>query len=139
MRLARVLALALAPLLASAQGLLSTDDARAMRGIVEAQLEAFQHDDAPRAFSYATPGIQETFRTPEIFLEMVRSSYGVVYRPRSVAFGEPLVSGGEVLQPVRMTDAEGRPWLALYPMERQADGGWRINGCRLLRLKGQET
>lgn len=45
---------------------------------------------------------------------------------------------GEIVQPVRLTDADGRAWLALYPMQREPDGTWRINGCRLARLKGQE-
>ncbi len=70
---------------------------------------------------------------------MVRSSYAVVYRPKTVRFDPPVLIEGEVVQPVRMTDAEGRAWLALYPMQREVSGAWRINGCRLARLKGQET
>ncbi|MGH8705664.1 MAG: DUF4864 domain-containing protein [Burkholderiales bacterium] len=135
----RTLLLALAPLAVSAQSVLSVADTRAVREVIEAQLDAFRRDDAPRAFSYATAGIRKTFRTPEVFLEMVRTSYAVVYRPQSVQFDPPVVIGGEVVQPVRMTDAEGRAWLALYPMQREASGAWRINGCRLARLAGQET
>jgi len=30
-------------------------------------------------------------------------------------------------------------WLALYPMEKQSDGSWRINGCQLARLPARET
>ena len=70
---------------------------------------------------------------------MVRTAYPVVYRPHSVQFEKPVVVEGEVIQPVRMTDAEGRAWIALYPMQRQADGGWRINGCQLARLAGREV
>ncbi len=136
--MARVLFLALTPLVASAQEPLSAADARAVREVIEAQLDAFQRDDAVRAFSYATAGIRETFRTPELFVEMVRTSYAVVYRPKSVRFDAPVAIEGEIVQPVRMTDADGRAWLALYPMQRQPDGGWRINGCRLLRL-GQDA
>lgn len=137
--LLRALLLALAPVLALAQQTLSDTDARAVRQVIEAQLEAFQRDDAPRAFSYATAGIRETFRTPENFMEMVRSSYAVVYRPKSVRFDPPVVSEGEIVQPVRMTDADGRAWLALYPMQREPDGAWRINGCQLARLAGHAT
>ena len=135
----RALLLALAPLLVSAQEPLPAADARAVREVIEAQLDAFRRDDAPRAFSYASVGIRESFGTPEVFLEMVRTSYAVVYRPQSVQFDPPVVVEGNVLQPVRMTDAEGRAWLALYPMQRQPDGGWRIDGCRLARLAGQEA
>ena len=50
-----------------------------------------------------------------------------------------MMAGGELVQPVRMTDAEGRAWLALYSMEKQSDGSWRINGCQLGRLTVRDT
>jgi hypothetical protein len=72
-------------------------------------------------------------------MEMVRSQYAVVYRPRSVAFDAPVYAGdGHIVQPVRLTDAEGRAWIAIYPMQRGPDGVWRTNGCQLRRL-GHET
>jgi hypothetical protein len=138
-RLLAALVLALAPIAASTQSVLPDADVRALREVIEAQLDAFRKDDAPRAFSYATEGIRERFGNADTFLQMVRASYPVVYRPRTVTFEEPLVVQGEILQPVRMTDADGRSWLALYPMERDAAGAWRINGCRLARLAAQET
>ena len=135
------LLLALAPLLAAAQSAVSPrvspTDARAVREVIEAQIDAFRKDDAARAFSLAAPGIRETFGSPENFMEMVRNGYAVVYRPKSVVFEAPAVIDGELVQPVRMTDAEGRGWLALYPMQRQPDGTWRTNGCQLGRLAGQ--
>jgi chlorite dismutase len=131
-------ALALAPAPGSAQTV-SDADARAMREVIEAQLEAFRGDDAPRAFSYAAPEIRESFGTAENFMAMVREQYAVVYRPRSVSFEAPLQDGDEVVQPVRMTDASGSAWVALYPMVKQPDGTWRINGCQLARLPARET
>jgi hypothetical protein len=118
---------------------LAPGDARAVRAVIEAQLDAFRRDDAPRAFAYAAAGIREAFGTAQSFIEMVRRSYPVVYRPKSVQFDAPILDEGEVVQPVRMTDAEGRAWLAVYPMQRQPDGGWRINGCQLGRLAGREV
>ena len=130
--------LALLPLAAAAQAV-SPEDAAAVRKVVEAQIDAFRKDDGPRAFSYATAGIRMTFGTPENFMEMVRSQYAVVYRPRSVAFEAPIpVGDDDLVQPVRLTDGEGRSWIALYPMQRGPDGVWRTNGCQLRRL-GQET
>ena len=133
------LLLALAALPVAAQSAVSPADARAVRGVIEAQLDAFRKDDAARAFSLATPGIRATFGTAENFMEMVRSSYAVVYRPKSVLFEAPVVIDGQVVQPVRMTDAEGRAWMAIYPMQRQPDGSWRTNGCRIARLAGTPT
>jgi Domain of unknown function (DUF4864) len=123
---------------AAAQSAVSPGDARAVREVIEAQLDAFKKDDAARAFSLATAAIRERFGSADNFLEMVRTSYAVVYRPRSVLFEAPVLIDGQVVQPVRMTDAEGRGWVALYPMQRQPDGSWRTNGCQLGRLAGQE-
>ena len=142
MRFACALLLSAAPLFAAAQPAsepVSAAEARAVRNVIEAQLDAFQKDDAERAFSYATPAIREQFGTPEHFIAMVRIEYAVVYRPRTVAFRAPRRVGEELVQPVRMTDSEGHPWLVVYPMERQPDGNWRINGCEIAKLPGQET
>ncbi len=131
-------ALVIGPAPAAAQSAVSTVDSRAVREVIEAQLDAFAKDDAARAFSLATPGIREAFGSPENFIAMVRNSYAVVYRPASVAFEAPVAIDGLVLQPVRMTDEQGHAWIALYPMQRQPDGSWRTNGCQLGRLAGQQ-
>jgi hypothetical protein len=136
--IATALVLALAPALAGAQAV-SDADARAVRQVIEAQLAAFRRDDARRAFSYAAPGIRDSFGTPEKFMAMVREQYAVVYRPRSVSFEEPLIVGEDLVQPVRMTDGYGHAWMANYPMAKQPDGSWRINGCHLARLPARET
>ena len=128
-----------APFFALAQPPLTAADASAVREVIEAQLDAFQKDDAPRAFSYATAGIRESFGTAENFLEMVRTSYPAVYRPKTVKFEAPQLVDDVVVQLVRLTDADGRTWIALYPMQREPDGTWRIDGCQLARLAGQET
>ena len=117
----------------------SPEDTLAIRAVIAEQLEAFARDDARRAFALATSVIRERFGTPEVFMDMVRTGYPVVYRPKSVQFEKPAVVDGEVIQPVRMTDAEGNAWIALYPMKRQTDGLWRINGCQLARLRGQQV
>jgi uncharacterized protein DUF4864 len=136
--IATALLLALAPALARAQTI-SDADARAVRRVIEAQLEAFRRDDAARAFSYAAPGIRETFGTAEKFMAMVREQYAVVYRPRSVSFEAPLMAGEDLVQPVHLTDGDGHAWMAIYPMVKLPDGSWRINGCHLAPLPARET
>jgi len=133
------LLLAFAPHLAPAQDAVPPEDARAVRAVIEAQLNAFRRDDAERAFALATPGIRATFGDAETFMHMVRGSYAVVYRPSSVTFEAPHLVRGELVQPVRLTDAAGRAWLALYPMQRQPDGRWLTNGCELVPLRGTQT
>lgn len=117
----------------------SATDASAVRGVVQAQLDAFAADDAKRAFSYAGPGIREMFGTPDRFLAMVRTRYPVVYRPSSVAFLVPEALGDEVIQGVHLTDERGRLWLALYRLQRQGAAGWRINGCQLVESQARTT
>ena len=139
MRFVGAVILAVLPLLSGAQQTdVRPEDARAVRAVIEAQLDAFRRDDAARAFSYAAPGIRETFGTAENFMQMVRTQYAVVYRPASVAFEAPLVSEGQVVQPVRFTDSEGSAWGAIYPMWREPDGTWRVNGCYLQRLAARK-
>src|SRR5215472_1615977 len=116
----------------------SKDDAEAIRKVITEQIDAFAKDDGPRAFSLATTGIQATFGTAEAFMDMVRTQYQVVYRPKSVEFQAPEIIEGQVVQPVRMTDASGGAWLAIYPMLREG-GRWRTNGCLLHRLPGVQT
>lgn len=125
---------------ATAQDLRVADgDARSIERVIRAQLEAFARDDAAKAFSYAAPGIRQMFRTPENFLAMVRLGYPVVYRHSTVAFLKPAGDGTDVVQPVRMADADGILWIAVYLMQRQEDGTWLTNGCRLARSEGQLT
>lgn len=133
--LCALLLLIVAPSLAAD---ISKEDAAAIRKVISEQIDAFAHDDGPRAFSLATAGIRAQFGTPEVFMDMVRTQYAVVYRPKSVQFQAPEIVDGQVVQPVRMTDAAGRAWLAIYPMLREA-GGWRTNGCLLHPLPGVQT
>ena len=123
---------------AQGAGVPSTD-ARQVRAVIQGQLEAFAADDAKRAFSYASPAIREMFGTPERFIDMVRASYPMVYRPASVTFFEPEMVEGELFQKVRMTDSSGAVWLAIYRMQRQSDKSWRINGCEVVESAGRVT
>ncbi|HET7764292.1 MAG TPA: DUF4864 domain-containing protein [Burkholderiales bacterium] len=139
MRRSLLCALLLFVAAASAAADISKEDAKAIRKVISEQIDAFAHDDGARAFSLATAGIRAQFGTPEVFMDMVRSQYAVVYRPKSVHFEPPQIVDGQVVQPVRMTDAAGAAWLAIYPMLRETGGSWRTNGCLLHRLPGVQT
>lgn len=143
MPLTRKLMLTMAMLLASLAVVaadVSRADAKAARAVVEAQLAAFADDDAVRAFSFAAPPIREQFGTAERFVEMVRKSYPVVYRPASVTFLKPDGAGAdEMVQPVQMTDTAGTAWLAIYRLARQPDKRWKITGCEIVRNDGRAT
>lgn len=128
--------LPVAPALGADRGVTAADG-RAIRELIEAQLAAFRSDDAERAFSYASPSIRTQFGDAATFMAMVRTGYPVVYRPATVAFLLPESADDQVIQRVRLTDANGAAWLAIYSMQRQADKSWRINGCVVTRDAGR--
>lgn len=124
--------LAAAPACASESRVTSADLAE-IRGVINRQIDAFRRDDARGAFALVSPGVQDTFGTPERFLDVMRMAYRAVYRPARVAFLEPMVIGGEVVQQVQVTDRAGGAWIAYFSMQRQQDGSWRTNGCHLVQ------
>lgn len=137
---AAVVALLLATLASPARAeKVSTADVRAVRAVVEAQLDAFAADDAKRAFSYAAPSIREMFGTPDQFMAMVRAGYPVVYRPATTTFLNPEWVQGQLVQGVHLTDSAGALWIAVYRLERQADKSWRISGCDVQPSAGKMT
>lgn len=123
----------------AAPGDVSEAEARAVRAVIQAQLDALAADDAERAFAQAAPAIRQQFGQAERFVAMVKQHYPVVYQPATVRFLRPLRVDGELTQGVLFTDAKGRSWLAAYRMERQSDGGWRIAGCDLVASEGRMT
>jgi len=111
----------------------------AIRTVIEGQLQAFQSDDGNAAFSFAAPIIQEKFGDPGTFMDMVRTGYGAVYRPREVEFRGAELKGESVLQQVLFVDQEGKAWLARYTMQRMSDGSWKIAGVWLEALPDVST
>jgi hypothetical protein len=109
-------------------------DHAAIRGVIAGQMAAFRRDDGAAAFAFASPGIQRIFGNPDNFMAMVRGGFQPVYRPRDVAFRELLRLGDTLIQPVEVIGPDGVAQLALYAMEQQADGSWRIAGCELVAM-----
>ena len=118
---------------AAADGNVTPEDLAEIRAVIHRQIDAFRRDDAQEAFALASPGVQQAFGTPERFLDTVRMAYRAVYRPSALSFLELVVIGGEVVQPVQVTDRSGAVWVAYYAMQRQKDGSWRTSGCHLVQ------
>lgn len=117
----------------------SADDAAraAARAVIAAQEQALGRDDAQTAYDQAGPAIRELFPNADLFLGMVRSQYRPVYRHRSFVFGEGRDAGAAgLVQPVAIQDEYGVDWTAEYSLAREADGRWRITGCRLIKAPG---
>ncbi|MCA1364420.1 DUF4864 domain-containing protein [Bradyrhizobium sp. IC3069] len=108
-------------------------DVAAAQSVIRAQEQAFVRDDATAAYSYAAPAIKEIFPAPDIFMSMVQNGYAPVYRHKSFEFGESKSDGGWIAQRVHIIDANGEAWEALYTLEQQGDGSYKITGCSLLK------
>lgn len=108
--------------------------------IIAAQISAFRADDGPTAYNYAAPVVRNIFPTPEIFMSMVKRGYPQVYRPQSFNFTEALIDPlGRPAQKMLVVGPDGKTYEALYSMEKQPDGTWRISGCTLLEIPGLDA
>lgn len=117
--------------LSFAPPVLAADDVATAQGIIRSQLDAMTRDDAASAYSYASPEIRGLFQEPDSFMTMVRRNYAPVYRHKSFEFGDGRALSGKVIQEVKIVDADGVPWQALYTLEQQPDGSVKITGCVL--------
>lgn len=102
-----------------------------IRTVIEDQIAAFRADDGARAFSHASEGIQARFGNPDDFMEMVRTGYPQVYRPRAVEFQVLEQLGSVSVQEVYFFGQDGSAVVARYYMQQNADGVWKITGVDL--------
>ena len=132
-----MLLLAFAP--ARAESPTAAETAEFQRNIA-GQIAAFNADDGATAYGFAAPVIQQSFPAPEAFMEMVKKGYPQVYRQKTYRFEDALAdTAGRPGQKVRIVDLDGKNWIALYSMEKQADGSWKISGCYILPALGVDA
>jgi nucleoside-diphosphate-sugar epimerase len=65
-------------------------------------------------------------------MEMVRRGFLPLLTARYDEFLDGAVIGGNVVQPLRLIQPDNTVEVALYTMERQRDGQWRIVGCAVV-------
>lgn len=70
---------------------------------------------------------------------MVRKSYQSAYRPRSFEFRAIQRIDGKIVQPLAVVGPSGVAETALYIMEPQSDGSWKIGACIMAREPGEDT
>ena len=139
-RLFLSLAIVLAAALPARADAPSAADTAEFQRIISAQIAAFNADDGATAYGFAAPMIQQSFAAPDAFMAMVRQGYPQVYRQRSFSFEEAITdNAGRPGQKVRIVDLQGKTWIALYSMEKQPDGSWRISGCYILQAPGVDA
>jgi hypothetical protein len=112
-------------------------DRSEIRSVIERQIQAFQRDDAVSAFAFASLEIQTQFGTAEQFMQMVKTEYPAVYRPRSTVFEDVALVQGIPTQTVLLLSPNGTPFRAVYMMEKHSDCSWRIDGCYLVSIESK--
>lgn len=131
--IAAALALTLSPVRA--------DEVADGRTVIESQINAFLTDDMAAAYSFASPSIKNLYPDQTRFFEMVKRGYQPVYRPGNFAFGRSRLApgGGGIVQEVIISGPDGQDWTALYSLERQPDGSFKINGVQMIRAAAPQT
>lgn len=117
------------------------DDAAVGRSVIESQINAFLNDDMATAYSFAAPSIKRIYPDQARFFDMVRRGYQPVYRPGNFAFGRSKLApdGAGLVQEVLIEGPDGQDWTALYSLERQPDGSFKINGVQMIKAAAPQT
>jgi ketosteroid isomerase-like protein len=113
------------------------DDQTDIRTVITSQTRALSEGDASTAFSYATPNIQDRFVSPEFFMAMVKTGYSALIGPQKFEVTEIETSGDQAVARARVVTNESKVFFAIYPLIRQPDGSWKIDGCFMQPMEGE--
>lgn len=110
---------------------------KAVRQVIADQRTALIAGEAEKAFAFAAPSIRRQVGTANRFMTMVLGGYDAIVTAQEFEFLEGDVVNAIVVQPVRLVGTDNAVRVALYTMERQASGEWRISGCQMAPSVGQ--
>ena len=117
-----------------------TADQSAFQAVISGQLEAIKKDDGPAAYSFAAPIVKGIFPSPEIFMAMVKRGYEPIYRNSKYVFGDLKTDTlGRPAQHVIITATNGKRYEAVYAMQKQPDGSWKIAGVQMIEIPSVEA
>lgn len=117
-----------------------TADQLAFQAAITGQLEAFKKDDGQSAYSFAAPIVKGIFPSAEIFMGMVKRGYEPIYKNSKYAFGDLTTDSlGRPAQHVIITASNGKRYEAVYAMQKQPDGSWKIAGVQMLEIPSVEA
>ena len=127
-----VLAFAIIPFIFAFPALAGDAEIKAGQATIDGQLKAFMADDGAAAYSFAAPNVKRIFPTVDTFMNMVTNGYAPVRKPRTYAFGKVQeLSPTSIIQQVLIVGPDGKDYEAVYTLEQQPDGSFRITGCSL--------
>jgi ketosteroid isomerase-like protein len=112
-----------------------TADQSAFQAVISGQLEAFKKDDGQTAYSFAAPIVKGIFPSAEIFMGMVKRGYEPIYKNTKYVFGDLATDTlGRPAQHVIITASDGKRYEAVYAMQQQPDGTWKIAGVQMVEI-----
>ena len=105
-----------------------------LTAVIDGQLAAFRANDYPKAFSYASAGIQGMF-APDDFEKMVKAAYPVIAHSVASEYGVMFDTGEEAVVNVRVQDADKKSVEYQYLLKKES-GSWKINGVSEVKAEG---
>lgn len=115
----------------------SAADLSAIQNTIAGQLDAFQKQDDAKAYSFAAPNVTTIFPTVDVFMAMVKRGYQPIFNNSKYKFGARGVDSlGRPIQHVVITATNGKNYEAIYALEKQSDGSWKISGVQLQEVPG---
>lgn len=113
---------------------------KAAQGSISGQLQAFRAGDNAAAYDYAAPNLKRIFPTLDTFMSMVASAYEPVQHPQGFSFGKSKeMSPTAIIQQVLIVGPDGKDYEAVYTLELQPDGAWRITGVSMRAANSVST
>ena len=110
-------------------------DQKAFEAVISGQLEAFKKDDGQAAYSFAAPIVKGIFPNAETFMGMVKRGYEPIYKNTKYVFGDLATDSlGRPAQHVIITATNGKRYEAVYAMQQQPDGSWKIAGVQMVEI-----
>ena len=112
---------------------LTTADHAAIHSVIQKQIDALKSDDFASAYAVVSPSFKALYPTVDVFARLMRTRYAQLIKPKTVVFGTVTQTTQGPVQRVFLTAADGKPYVANYSMQRQADDSWLIAGCTVAR------
>jgi len=122
--------------LAFAADVVAEADIKSVQFVIDSQITAFKSGDHTSAYSFAAPNVKQAFPSVDTFIDMVRRGYTPLFRPSSYFFGRSMLSEGEFLQELIVTDASRQLWQIIYTLSQQKDQSWKVTNVLMYPYKG---
>lgn len=107
------------------------------QAVIKGQIAAFHAGDGAKALSFASAQFRDGFEDPQAFLSAVAAwGYAPILTSRSESYGKfTLVAPDEVVQSVTILGPDMVVYLALYDLQKEADG-WRVRAVQMTKTGG---